>query len=103
MARRQDAQNLMRRGNIWYWRPRLPASLFKSGLNRKLSLSLRQSDFNRAKFMSRRLNTMLAELSMRPGLGMTRQEGLRELFKAEINRMNELMEDLFVGCCLVNS
>lgn len=97
MARRQDAQNLMRRGNIWYWRPRLPVSLFKSGLNRKLSLSLRQSDFNRAKFMSRRLNTMLAELSMRPGLRMIRQEGLRELFKAEIDRMNELMEDLFVA------
>jgi integrase len=97
MARRQDAQNLMRRGNIWYWRPRLPVSLFKSGLNRKLSLSLRQTDFNRAKFMARRLNTMLAELKMRPGSGMTRQEGLRELFKAEIDRMNELMEDLFVA------
>lgn len=47
--------------------------------------------------MARRLNTMLAELKMRPGSGMTRQEGLRELFKAEIDRMNELMEDLFVA------
>ena len=26
---------------------------------------------------------------------MTRQEGLKALFKAEIDRMNELMEDLF--------
>lgn len=97
MARRQDAQNLMRRGNIWYWRPRLPVSLFKSGLNSKLSLSLRQSDFNRAKFMAVRLNSMLAELKLRPGLGMTRQDGLRELFRAEIDRMNEMMEDLFVA------
>jgi len=47
--------------------------------------------------MARRLNTMLAELSMRPGLGMTRQESLRVLFRAEIDRMNELMEDLFVA------
>lgn len=22
MARRHDVQNLLRRGNIWYWRPR---------------------------------------------------------------------------------
>ncbi len=28
-------------------------------------------------------------------MGMTRQDGLRELFKAEIDRMNEMMEDLF--------
>ncbi|MEP3427623.1 MAG: DUF6538 domain-containing protein, partial [Roseibium sp.] len=56
MARRHNVQNLQRRGNIWYWRPRIPSVLFQSDLNRKLSFSLRQSDHERARFMARRLN-----------------------------------------------
>ncbi|WP_417691509.1 DUF6538 domain-containing protein [Roseibium sp.] len=94
MARRHDVQNLLRRGNIWYWRPRLPIALSQSDLNRKLSFSLRQSDHHRARFMARRLNTMLAEMRFRRDLGTTRQDALRALFKAEIDRMNEMMDDL---------
>ncbi|MEP4441889.1 MAG: DUF6538 domain-containing protein [Hyphomicrobiales bacterium] len=94
MARRRDVQNLLRRGNIWYWRPRLPVSLSQSDLNRKLSFSLRQSDHHRARFMARRLNTMLAEMRLRRDLRATRQDGLKALFKAEIDRMNDMMDDL---------
>ena len=97
MTRRHDVQNLLRRGNIWYWRPRLPATLSQSDLNRKLSFSLRQTDHNRAKFMARRLNTMLAEMRFRPDLKTTRQDALNALFKAEIERMNELMDDLVIA------
>lgn len=94
MARQHDVQNLLRRGNIWYWRPRLPIALSQSGLNQKLSFSLRQSDHHRARFMARRLNTMLAEMRFRRNLGTTRQDALKALFKAEIDRMNEMMDDL---------
>lgn len=94
MARRHDVQNLLRRGNIWYWRPRLPVALSQSDLNRKLSFSLKQSDHHRARFMARRLNTMLSEMRFRRNLGTTRQDGLKALFKAEIDRMNAMMDDL---------
>lgn len=94
MARRHDVQNLLRRGNICYWRPRLPSSLPQSGLNQKLSFSLRQSDHHRARFMARRLNTMLAEMRFRRDLGTSRQDALKALFKAEIDRMCEMMDDL---------
>jgi hypothetical protein len=94
MARQHDVQNLLRRGNIWYWRPRLPIALSQSDLNQKLSFSLRQSDHHRARFMARRLNTMLAEMRFRRNLGTSRQDALKALFKAEIDRMNEMMDDL---------
>ncbi|WP_341871592.1 DUF6538 domain-containing protein [Pannonibacter carbonis] len=94
MARRHDVQNLLRRGNIWYWRPRLPSSLSQSDLNQKLSFSLRQSDHHRARFMARRLNTMLSEMRFRRNLGTSRQDALKALFKAEIDRMCEMMDDL---------
>lgn len=44
--------------------------------------------------MARRLNTMLAELRFRRDLKMTREDGLKKLFKAEIDRMNDLMDDI---------
>lgn len=94
MARRHDVQNLLRRGNIWYWRPRLPVALSQSDLIRKLSFSLRQSDHHRARFMARRLNTMLTEMRFQRDLKTTRQESLKALFKAEIDRMNEMMDDV---------
>jgi integrase len=44
--------------------------------------------------MARRLNTMLAEMRFRRNLGTSRQDALKALFKAEIDRMNEMMDDL---------
>lgn len=57
MARRHDVQNLLRRGNIWYWRPRPPVPLFQSDLSWELSFGLTQLYHHRARFMARRLNS----------------------------------------------
>ena len=43
MAARHEIQNLVRRGNVFYWRPRIPRS-FNRAAGGHLSLSLRQSD-----------------------------------------------------------
>ncbi|WP_175558046.1 hypothetical protein [Roseibium suaedae] len=44
--------------------------------------------------MARRLNTMLAEMRFRRNLRTSQQDALKVLFKAEIDRMNEMMDDL---------
>lgn len=44
--------------------------------------------------MARRLNTMLTEMRFQRDLKTTRQESLKALFKAEIDRMNEMMDDV---------
>lgn len=47
MAARHEIQNLVRRGNVFYWRPRIPRS-FNRAAGGHLSLSLRQSDHMKA-------------------------------------------------------
>lgn len=42
MAARHEIQNLVRRGNVFYWRPRIPRS-FGRAAGGHLSLSLRQT------------------------------------------------------------
>ncbi|WP_413570929.1 DUF6538 domain-containing protein [Brucella sp. H1_1004] len=44
MAVRHQVQNLQRRGNIFYWRARLPAQLGCNIGSRHLAFSLKQSD-----------------------------------------------------------
>jgi hypothetical protein len=44
MAVRHEVENLIRRGNIFYWRPRVPAALINCGPGSRLSLSLHCSD-----------------------------------------------------------
>jgi len=44
--------------------------------------------------MALRLNTMLTELRFRRSLNVTKQEALKALFKAEIDRMNDMIGDL---------
>jgi len=85
MAQRHNVQNPQRRGKIWYWRPRLPVSLFKSDLNRKLSYNLKQSDHHLARYLARRLNAMLPELRCRRDLTTQRRESLKCLVKTEID------------------
>ena len=94
MTIRHEVANLRRRGNIWYWRPRVPKRFSQSRLNERMSLSLGQSDHRRAQFMARRLNTMLAELKMRMAGAMTAKDTLNKLFKAEIESMNAMMSDI---------
>ncbi len=93
MAARHRLANLTRRGNIFYWRARVP-SAFASNQRSHLALSLRHGDHTKAKSMVRRLNMLLAELAEEDRARMTSREQLENLFRAEIERMNESMDDL---------
>ncbi|MQB33805.1 integrase [Rhizobium rhizogenes] len=44
MAVRHDVENLIRRGNIFYWRARVPTSFARCQPGSRLSLSLHCSD-----------------------------------------------------------
>lgn len=93
MAARHRIANLTRRGNVFYWRARIPSALaIDQGSH--LALSLRHGDHTKAKSMVRRLNTLLAELAEGDRARMTSREQLDEIFRAEIERMNESLEDL---------
>lgn len=93
MAARHEIQNLVRRGNVFYWRPRIPRS-FDRAAGGHLSLSLRQSDHMKAKYMARRLNTLLHDLKLRPGAALTTKDQLEALFRIEVERMGEHLDSL---------
>ena len=93
MAARHEIQNLVRRGNVFYWRPRIPRS-FNRAAGGHLSLSLRQSDHMKAKYMARRLNTLLHDLKLRPGAALTTRDQLEALFRTEVERMGEHLDNL---------
>ncbi|MDR9808447.1 hypothetical protein RJJ11_29590, partial [Rhizobium hidalgonense] len=65
MAVRHDVENLIRRGNIFYWRARVPTSFARCGPGSRLSLSLHCSDHKKAQVIGRKLNTLMAELRMK--------------------------------------
>lgn len=93
MAARHEIQNLVRRGNVFYWRPRIPRS-FNRAAGGHLSLSLRQSDHMKAKYMAQRLNTLLHDLKLRPGAALTTKDQLEALFRTEVERMGEHLDNL---------
>jgi hypothetical protein len=64
MAVRHDVENLIRRGNIFYWRARVPASFAGCRPGSRLSLSLHCSDHKKAQAIGRKLNMLMAELKM---------------------------------------
>jgi len=98
MAVRHQVQNLQRRGNIFYWRPRLPASLGRNTGSRHLAFSLKQSDHRQAGHMARKLNLLLFEIAENPRSALMSKEALERLFQSEIERMNDHMENLqFAG------
>ncbi|WP_312468455.1 DUF6538 domain-containing protein [Brucella sp.] len=66
MAIKHQVQNLQRRGNIFYWRPRLPARMSAHIGARHLAFSLKQSDHRQAGRMARKLNLMLFEIAENP-------------------------------------
>ncbi|MFD1745896.1 DUF6538 domain-containing protein [Rhizobium helianthi] len=82
MAVRHEVENLIRRGNIFYWRPRVPAALINCGPGSRLSLSLRCSDHRRAEIIGRKLNTRLAELKLNSKEMIPKQQ-LQKLFEHE--------------------
>lgn len=93
-----EISNIERRGHVYYWRARVPARVPNAktpqGKYARFSLSLHQSDHRRACYMARRLNTLLAELTLGPRAAMTDKEKLEAIFRAEIERMSHQLEDV---------
>src|ERR1700712_74558 len=87
MAVRHEVENLVRRGNIFYWRARVPIAFMRCGKDTRLSLSLQASDHRKAQYLARRLNTLLAELKFGPKAAMSTKEQLARLFTDERDRM----------------
>ena len=65
MAVRHEVENLIRRGNIFDWRPRIPSCFATCPAGSRLSLSLQISDHKKGQVIARRLNLRLAESSVR--------------------------------------
>ncbi|WP_323131700.1 DUF6538 domain-containing protein [Agrobacterium tumefaciens] len=80
MAVLHEVENLIRRGNIFYWRPRVPAVLVDCRPGSRLSLSLRCSDHKKAQIIGWKLKTRLAELKMNLNEPMSKQQ-LQKLFE----------------------
>lgn len=93
MAKRHEIQNLVRRGHIYYWRPRIPRRFIKM-CDSHLSLSLHQSCHVKASYMARRLNTLLHEMKMKPVAALTTKDQLEALFRTEATRMAEHLDNL---------
>ena len=94
MATWHDTSNLERRGHTFYWRARVPTRFRKVPRQARLSFSLRLSDHHKAAYMARRLNTLLADLTVRPTAAMTTKDQLDQLFRAEIERMTAHLDDI---------
>jgi integrase len=86
--------NLERRGHTFYWRVRVPTHFRQVRRQARLSFSLRLSDHHKAAYMARRLNTLLADLTVRPTAAMTTKDQLDQLFRAEIERMTAHLDDI---------
>lgn len=93
MAVRHEVENLIRRGNIFYWRPRVPAALINCGPGSRLSLSLHCSDHRRAQIIGRKLNTRLAELKLNSKETMSKQQ-LQKLFEHERDKELERLDEI---------
>lgn len=94
MAVRHEVENLIRRGNIFYWRPRIPAAFVHCRPGSRLSLSLHCSDHRRAQIIGRKLNTRLAELKMNSKDAMTTRQQLQILFEHERDKELERLDDI---------
>lgn len=94
MAVRHEVENLIRRGNIFYWRPRIPAAFITCPPGSRLSLSLHCSDHKKAQIIGRKLNTRLAELRMSSKEAMSSKRQLQILFEhvrdEEIERLDDI-------------
>lgn len=94
MAVRHEVENLIRRGNIFYWRPRIPAAFVDCRPGSRLSLSLHCSDHRKAQIIGRKLNTRLAELKMNSKEAMTTRQQLQILFEHERDKELERLDDI---------
>lgn len=78
----------------FYWRARVPVRFSRMPREARLSFSLRLSDHRKATYIAQRLNTLLADLTVRPTAAMTTKDQLEQIFRAEIERMNAYLEDI---------
>jgi hypothetical protein len=92
MSVRHSVENLCRRGNIFYWRPRVPTFFTQIADGSRLSLSLRCSDHRKAQIFARQLNTRLAGFRFVNEGRMTTKAQLNQLFITERDEMIEHME-----------
>ncbi|NKL30165.1 integrase [Rhizobium leguminosarum bv. viciae] len=95
MAVRHDVENLIRRGNIFYWRARVPTSFAQCQPGSRLSLSLHCSDHKKAQAIGRKLNTLMAELKMKSKEPMSRAQ-LQNLCEHERDVMLLHLEDVSI-------
>jgi hypothetical protein len=93
MAVRHEVENLIRRGNIFYWRPRVPAAFTQCQPGSRLSLSLHCSDHKKAQIIGRKLNMRLAELKTHSKEAMSKQQ-LQKLFEHERDKELERLDDI---------
>jgi hypothetical protein len=93
MAVRHDVENLIRRGNIFYWRARVPNMFLQCRPGSRLSLSLHCSDHKKAQAIGRKLNTLLAELKLKQKEPMSKPQ-LQKLCEHERDMMLLHLEDV---------
>lgn len=93
MAVRHEVENLIRRGNIFYCRPRIPAAFTHCQPGSRLSLSLHCSNHKKAQIIGRKLNTRLAELKTHSKEAMSKQQ-LQKLFEHERDKELERLDDI---------
>ncbi|WEJ10752.1 hypothetical protein N0Q90_06205 [Sinorhizobium sp. M103] len=74
MAVRHDVENLIRRGNIFYWRARVPMSFARCRPGSRLSLNLHCSDHKKAQAIGRKLNMLMAELKLKQKEPMSKEQ-----------------------------
>lgn len=94
MAVRHEVENLIRRGNIFYWRARIPSVFVHCRPGSRLSLSLHCSDHRKAQIIGRKLNTRLAELKMNSKDVMTTKKQLQILLEHVRDQELERLDDI---------
>ncbi|WP_423776386.1 DUF6538 domain-containing protein [Aurantimonas coralicida] len=103
MAVRHHVSNLVRRGNVYYWRPRLPAGASRSGRGKHLSLSLRITDHAHAKSLAMQLNARLEGIRSMVVTEAWNKEQLAILFREEIEQASRELEGFAVAARRVGS
>lgn len=93
MAVRHDVENLTRRGNIFYWRARVPTAFEQCRPGSRLSLSLHCSDHKKAQAIGRKLNMLVAELKLKQKEPMSKAQ-LQKLCEHERDMMLLHLEDV---------
>lgn len=93
MAVRHDVENLIRRGNIFYWRARVPNAFRQCLPGSRLSLSLHCSDHKKAQVIGRKLNVLMAELKLKQKDPMSKAQ-LQKLCEHERDKMLEHLDNV---------